>query len=441
MKKLIILSILISILVIALILFFSFDKNSKNQQNNLVNESNIIRDSNLSNSEIQNYQPLTYCTLKNGTEIICQRYQECYEYNCLLMNHSKKLGVIYLYESENTYNPTWRHNLIVNINKIEEALLNITNNKANYSLTILGEIKTDDFCWNPAFLGVNLTQRIIKKDSNTKKIISEDIINTIMPLPGSGFGTRTIIIDSTKKIKDNKLIIEEIVNLELNCPSCKIYYRDRTKEFQDIFLEDNFLEVNTTHIEIDCKNNIVDEKFNETKLLNLKLKASKSLGFELTDFDEIILIFGKSGRILPYESKENLHFRCKTSISFIGGYSHLIFAENEFISQGDYVDCFKEGYGGIWYEPVGWHIFVHEFLHPLGAVDIYDVGTTFGYESPAYHRNEALKIDNKADQSIMGNSERECKQLSQKTKNDECSKEELEKVYLDSYNKKRMGLD
>jgi hypothetical protein len=412
-----------------------------NISENIINQTDNNQDTNKTKS-IENTKQQNSCLLQNGTEIICKDTQECKNGNCVLAPQSKKYGVLYIYESQNTYNSNWQQNLEEDFLKTYKTLLDLTNNRINYSFDILGEMKTTEFCWNPAFLGINQTQEIISINITNNEIISQESINIISPLPGSGFGTNTQVIDSTKRKEGNLFKIERPKDLKLDCPSCKIYYKNRTEEFQELFPEKNFIDVNTTYIEIDCINNVVEQKFNSSLLEELKLRASNELNFDLEGYDEIIVIFGNLGRILPRESEINHKFRCKTAIGFIGGYSSLIFAENELKSEGDFVECIEDSYSGnTWYEPTGWHILVHEFLHHFGAVDIYDTGTIFGYNSPAYNRQKALEIDSRADESVMGNSDRACKQLTQETKKDECSNSEIERVYLDKYNKRLIGIE
>jgi len=384
------------------------------------------------------------CLLSNGTLVVCKNNQECINNKCTLKYQTGKYGVIYVYESDLTHNPDWRKYLERDLEKTQKSLLELTNNKLNYSFDILGEVYTKELCWNPAILGIRYKTIIKEVDLSNNNTIFITPFNTTSQIPGSSFGSHTLVIDSTKRkvIKEDKeyLISTDYVDMKIDCPKCKVYYEDRTNIFQKKFPNQDYIEVNTTYVEIDCDNNLVNLKFNQQLLNNIKEVASQKLNFDLNNYEDIILIFGNFGRILPYESEDNLMYRCTTSEGFIGGYSNLIFAENE-IKSGGLIDCVSPGYsGGVFYDSLGWHMLVHEFLHPLGAVDIYDTGTILGYDSPAYYRSKALEADPLADESIMGNSDRICKQETEKTKKGECTKKELERVYLDKYNKDIIGI-
>jgi hypothetical protein len=307
---------------------------------------------------------------------------------------------------------------------------------------MLGSVQTDQFCWNPAEVGISYNWSIAKIDMSTNQIISKEFLSTEIPLPGSDFDTGHIFDSSEWITNENGKAYLNIKNFEgiteWNCPHCKIHSEDRTKEFQDLFPDQGYTKVNTTYIEPDCGNALLTQNSGSytSRLNGLKLEAAQLLNFNIADYDELLVIFGKLGNILPSESERNFKFRCSNAIGFIGGWSDLTFAEN-FLLKGDFfIGCASRGWGGFaFYENTGWHALVHEFLHEAGAVDIYNTGTILGYESPAYNRAKALEIDPLADESIMGNEDRACKKLAEITENDECNKTELERVYLDKYNK------
>jgi hypothetical protein len=358
---------------------------------------------------------------------------------------NKRIGVVYAYESDKTYNFDWRQQVEPLFPKVRDSLLEISGCKLNYSFDILGSIQTNQFCWNPAEVGVSYNESITKIDRHTNQIISKEFLITTTPLPGSDFDDAIVIHSTERIIDENGKSYLEIINLEkieLNCPHCKIYSEDRTKEFQELFPDENYIKVNTTYIAPDCNDALLITHPYESyanRLNNLKSDAAQLLNFNKNDYDELMIIFGKLGTILPSESEINFKFRCTHAIGFIGGWGDLTFAEN-FLLKGDFIECPSKGYGGfVFYEIPGWHAIVHEFLHRVGAVDIYDTGTMLGYESPAYRRAKALEIDPLADESIMGNEDRACKKLAEITKKDECSKTELERVYLDKYNKEIIG--
>lgn len=348
----------------------------------------------------------------------------------------KNIGIIYVYDGNDTYNPKWRENISLLFPKTSDAINKILGSKIKYNFNILGEIKTTEFCWNPAILNLTYIGSRTKTDRVSGDIIEKGLFTTTSPLPGSDFGNRTYVFDSFQKlsIEEGKeyLITIKLENVNLDCPKCRTYTTDRTEEFQRLFPDENFLEVHTTYWELNCENNLFDNKFDQNKINTLKQRAANELKFNLDNFDEIFIIFGHLGTILANESSANLKYRCTTGVGFIGGYGNFIFAENGLL-QGGLIDC-SEFNPGSFYEKIGWHFIVHEILHSYGAVDVYQTGTVFGVPS---YRDEALKVDPLTDESVMGDSIRfSCMENGGMEKDGKvCSREELERVYLDEYNR------
>ena len=164
-------------------------------------------------------------------------------------------------------------------------------------------------------------------------------------------------------------------------------------------------------------------------LYQLRSNAFSSLGLDPGKYDSVFVIYGKFGGVDPNENDKNLIYSCVNLIGNIGGYSNLEFAENELKKNG-VLDC-RKFWGRVHYSAPGWQIIVHEILHRFGAIDIYDTGTVFGIKS---EREKALETDPNADQSVMGNRKRVC--INQEA----CTKEELDFLYLDKYNKELMGI-
>jgi hypothetical protein len=88
---------------------------------------------------------------------------------------------------------------------------------------------------------------------------------------------------------------------------------------------------------------------------------------------------------------------------------------------------------------------VHEILHRFGAVDVYDTGLHFGVQSS---RAEALAIDPRTDESIMGTELRPSCMDAENGKVDtiekdgnKCTLEEIERIYVDKLNQQKIGLD
>ena len=80
---------------------------------------------------------------------------------------------------------------------------------------------------------------------------------------------------------------------------------------------------------------------------------------------------------------------------------------------------------------------MHEILHYLGAVDVYSAGMSEGIDQ---ERSEALQVDSRVGESVMGDEFRSCMDTGRYVKEGvTCSEDELEQVYLDRYNRALLG--
>ncbi len=374
-------------------------------------------------------------------------------------NVNYKLGLIYVYDDESTYNPDWENEFEVINSKVLNSIKTTTNNRVNPSMEILGEVQSDLFCWNPATAGV--------KCYNGDSFIYSR-------LPGSSFGDNDFDIDCERiELTEDcpKCKIEEITRLEmgegdiicypgnlygfetlpgecnnqfktflcdgstgtliLDCTRCGCEEGQFCNEVSGMCVSNPL--INNYRVSVDCG----DYSFLGVDNLGLNEEISDKLSINFDDYDGVFLIFGKFGHVLPDENDINLRYRCGVLSGAIGGYSNLIMAENS-IKSGGLIPC--DIWGVPFYDKMGWHMMVHEILHRFGAVDIYDTGTTFGYDT-SFYRNRARLIDSRADESIMGNEDRECiDEGGYETDGNICTEEELEQIYLDKYNKQKVGL-
>ena len=337
--------------------------------------------------------------------VSCPKNKECNGVKCMLKESPYKLGLVYVYYDEDTYNPNWRAAFGAIIPKVENGIKQLTDSKVDASIEILGEVHTNRFCWNPATLGFSYKTQDYTFASG--EVVPGQIVDEI--LPGSQFNNPEIRVSG--KVVSN------------NCKNCKIEESDS----------------GLTTVSISCENPLsYDNLFVSNKLDLLNSDISYALGKNLSTYDGIYIVFGKLGTLLP-DSTKNLRYRCTTVGGFIGGYSSLIMAENSMLAGGQ-VDCSQLG-GGLLdtYDKAGWQTMVHEIMHRFGAVDTYDTATTFGIVS---ERQKALEIDPHADESIMGNNAKACiDEGGWEQDGNVCTMNDLEKLYLDKYNRQNIGLE
>lgn len=324
---------------------------------------------------------------------ICPQHQECINNKCLLKYTSYKMGLAYVYNNLDTYNPNWRTEMNLINNKVVNALKSVSDNKIDASINILGEIQTNVFCWNPAEVGGRMRNIELGEEFYFR-------------MPCSMFSETGVGITGF-----------EIT--ESYCNNCVLRNDVYTLNCDNILSYSNLWETN--------------------KLNELKQEISQKLGINFEDYDGVFIIFGKLGQVLSNESEKNLIYRCSGLAGVIGGYSNLIMGEN-YIKSGGLVSCSQVG-GTPYYDKIGWGQMVHEILHRFGTVDIYETGPVFGYDTRE-NRRKALELDPKADESVMGNEDRDCMEEDRYEKDGNiCTQEELERVYLDKYNRRLIGLE
>jgi len=394
-----------------------------------------------------------------GTES-CSKNQVCINDHCVL---NYKYGLVYVYDSSQTRNPDWHTQLSVLYPKIEHAVSELTNNKINISIIELGEVQTDTFCWTPPTIGV--------------KLLSSDGTISYDVCPGSGFsfmGTDyprgvTILelncsrstVEEVKKVMSNQGEITcdsgitdwetapnqcnvkfkgfycdgSTGNLVLDCQKCGCSDGMLCNEDGgcDSFLGKSY------KVAMNCENALPNSTVRGEKQQQLENEISQKLNFQFSDYDGIFVIFGSFGPPLDTEERF-LSYKCSGIYPYIGGYSTLEMAENAILEPVSYlVNCSQlntQSHMESFYLKVGWHTMVHEILHRFGAVDVYETGSVFGITT---YRDEALKIDSRTDESIMGDDLKSCMDRDGYEKDGViCSKADLDAVYLDKYNAQRI---
>jgi len=341
-------------------------------------------------------------------ECNCLNTQECRNDRCELKEQNKKYGYLYVYEGDDTYNPDWREGAEFQIEKFTEGLLEVSNRKLRVDVDILGEYKTDLVCWN--------------RGDKTFIELERDGDLFLDKLPGSDF-------DVFRKIfvyEDAKTNIEI---LKLDCDKCSPFEQFKEGDVTKLF------------VDLECDNALMPMEHFQF-LDAIKQNAASQLGFDSEDYDEIIVVYGRFGRLDPDGDENTIYGLCGPfGDNTISGYANLEFAENNLNHKG-IVDCRElrreSKYFNVYtrksevkYSAPGWHSLVHEVLHRFHTKDVYDTGFVFGIKSD---RSIALEVDPNADQSIMGNKERLC------VDQNECTQEELDHIYLDKYNKRIMGI-
>lgn len=303
-----------------------------------------------------------------------------------------KLGLVYIYDGPDTYNPEWRTKIEPIRGKTVTALRNLLGTKIDPSLDILGEVKTSVFEWNPAKIGITW---------------KTDITTFYESLPGSSF------LQTSFKLPTDQTMVA------VDCPTATKCGIEAEGDYTIVRINSNKAP--------DYKN-----LWQSNKLSLLNQEISQKLNINFSDYSGVVIVFGRLGRPLDTDPKY-LQWYCSGARSQLDGYSNLIMSENSLIEPTNYlIDCGTAKKGmSVYYQKVGWHTLVHEILHRFGTVDIYETGFVFGIKS---EREKALAVDPLADQSIMGNDKQPCNGKI-------CTQAELERVYLDKYNRQIMGLE
>ncbi|MDI6602570.1 MAG: hypothetical protein QME57_00415 [Patescibacteria group bacterium] len=319
----------------------------------------------------------------------------------------KKIGIVYVSESDQTYNPNWRTELYFNKSKIENGLNNIFSKKGiKFVVDFMGEFRANNLCWNPRRIA--FIQEFIKYPGSLEK-------GWYTQMPGSELseGVGNYICNP----KDRKTLWSD-------CPPA------RCEEFNHPDFPDS-----------QCFRVKCDQKFFTLSLQNPTwidplLNNLEANNFNFSNYDYKVIILGKAGPNIPQiGEKEKYHFCRAMTVGDIMGYtssSNLIVMTENGLRIPSYYKCpdFTK------LAMPGWQQIIHEILHTFGAVDVYE----FDWQkNPS--REEALKLELEVEveKSIMANGWFGYCNKHQATYS--CKPEDLEKIYLDKYNRIKLGLE
>jgi hypothetical protein len=373
-----------------------------------------------------------------------------FENGDMIGNSNKRIGLLYVSQNNETYNPEWRSKIEPILSKTKQVMSDLTDNKTDYTFEILGETETDKYCWNPAGMGFVQQSEYTKVDVSTNEIVSSFTTISNTRMPGSAFRWNSVtanLLTERNEIEDNREYFIKEVNTSYNdCPNCSLSPMEDKKDSMNEYLIENnidnyyYTEYEENRLSMDCsKNDLSQWSVDFSDMESIKNIASRELNFSLDDYDDIIIIIGEFGQILASESEDNLNYRCSTMEGVIGGYSNLIFAENSLYSNG-FIDCSNStNAANSFYDGRGWIIIAHELLHHLGAVDVYNTGFSFGINS---HLEEAQSLDPKYRESIMGDNMTPCMLDFEVNRDPLCTQYELDNyVYLDKLNRQKIGVE
>ena len=303
-----------------------------------------------------------------------------------------KYAVIYVYESADTYNPNWT-DAKKSFDKVSAKLESLSGGKTKVDFDFLGEKKINDFCWNPATL---LSYEL----PSGKKVYSS--------VPGSTFETNVLELSAGIK------------NINTSCPHCKIIENDESVSVQNT-----------------CENKIPNFAYSDGGFSAMKQRLLKELSNNPEQYTDTIIIFGRFGPPLFDEHYDE--YLCNGFHATTLGWSNFALSEYAVNTPNQIVDCNKyktliPPAVSASYENSGWQLILHEILHHLGAVDVYQTGLSIGTKSDY---QKALAVDSDVRQSIMGDIYEPCQDLL--SSGIYCTQDQLDSVYLDKYNRQIMG--
>ena len=308
-------------------------------------------------------------------------------------NPDLKYAVIYVYESADTYNPNW-HDIKKSFDKVSAALESLSGGKHKAEFDILGEKKINDYCWNPATLMGYKTTGGLK---------------FYAVVPGSQFSINSGVWAGS------------VADVSTTCPHCKV---SQVKD--DVSVENT------------CANKIPNFAYDEGGFGAMKQRLLQELTTNPGQYDDTMIVFGRLGPAV-YDANYT-EYRCKTSgAGPILAFSNFATSEYVLDNPNPIINCAK--YATLpppairaEYENINWKVVLHEILHHFGAVDVYQTGLNLGVTS---QYGQALSVDPNVQESIMGNQHKPCQDLADKGVL--CTLDQLDQIYLDTYNRKLMG--
>ncbi len=276
----------------------------------------------------------------------------------------------------------------------------------------MGEYRANNLCWNPAKVA-------FERDNPTFPGTFEKRLRLYTEMPGSWI-----------EVVDNDVYFPKSdVILWSDCPP------DRCEEHS----KPDFPDLKFFRAECISKQHALLK--NDLNWITPLIDTLKSNNLDLSNYDYKILVMGKSGPIIPQDGEREKYHFCTTAMHRIVGYNAgaIVMSENG-LKMPSYYFCEGPYSGGgtpdTIFKMPGWQGITHEVLHAFGACDVYEagIGTTTC-------RNEALKLESaeEVDKSIMANGwAGYCGRHKSKYS---CTIEDAEKIYLDRYNRIKLGLE
>jgi hypothetical protein len=322
-----------------------------------------------------------------------------------------KVGIIYIWESNETYNPNWLSDLSSSKQKIESALNEIFKKQGKkFDVDFLGEFKAENLCWNPSKIA------FILENSYYPNSIEK---GSYRWMPGSQLTPTGNEYDYLCFSKNSKI-------LWLDCPPT------RCEEFTHPSLPDDKC------FKIKCDNKYFTLAMENQEWVKFLLEEL-GVKFNLSDYDFKLIILGKAGPIIPQTGDKEKHFfdNVMTAGEVMGYYygSGVIVMTENGLRIPSYYHRTGEVIFTKFFMP-GWQQVVHEILHYFGAVDVYP--PPLFEQNP--HREKALKLEpeSEVDKSIMANG---WAGYCNKYAYHQCTPEYPEKIYIDKYNRIKLGLE
>lgn len=343
----------------------------------------------------------------------CPSGYEVYNDQCVTnvtKSEYKKIGIVYVSESNETYNANWRTDLYPNKSKIENALNDIFSKKGEkFVVDFLGEYRANNLCWNPNRIA------FIQESAYYPGSIEKGWYTQI---PGGQLCQGSCNYTCLPKYR---------TTLWSDCS------QSRCEEYNNPDFPDS-----------QCFRVKCDNKYFTLSLQNLSWidpflnELQSSVSF--SNYDYKVIVLGKAGPIIPEIGEKEKHFFDTVAVSgeIMGYYapsSKLIVMTENGLRIPSYYHYSGEAIWTKFFMP-GWQQIIHEILHTFGAVDVYKPG----YFQQNLNREEALKLEpeSEVDKSIMANGWPGYCNDYQSTS---CTAQDTEKIYLDKYNKIKLGLE
>ncbi len=347
-----------------------------------------------------------------------QKYLDGALYNQDSLNKvDYKIGIVYISESDQTYNPNWRVDLYPYKKKIENALGDIFSKKDKiFVVDFLGDFMANDLCWNPSKIA--FIQEKYRNPGSIEK-------GWKIQMPGSALA----------KNGDYSCLYTRRVTLWSD------YDSTRMEEFKD---PNHYEFPNVQCFKIKCDQRHYTLSLNNSSWIEHLLNNLKSADFDFSNYDYRVIVLGNAGPIIPQTGeKEKQFFDNVMTTGDVMGYYYddgssggvIVMTENGLRIPSYYHSAGEDVTFTKIFMP-GWQQVVHEILHSFGAVDVYEFDWV---KNP--NRIEALKLEpeSEVDKSIMANGWSGYCNVYESVHL--CTAQDTEKIYLDKFNRIKLDLE